>query len=133
MLALGAVVLTGCQSAEKKLGRGINNFTEPLRLGELRRSTEQTYLWEGADVAKTRGVIHGVNRTIGRTVVGAFEIITFPLPSEPYFKPEHPVYPDSFKPGLLDTSTVRTDTSLGFQGGDVAPMFPGSRYKIFTD
>ncbi|MEI6355657.1 MAG: hypothetical protein WCP53_00995, partial [Verrucomicrobiota bacterium] len=62
-----AVLLTGCASAEKKLGRGLNNLSEPFRMGELTRSYEQSYLWDGSDVAGSRGLIHGINRTIGRT------------------------------------------------------------------
>ena len=129
-----AALLTGCTSAEKKLGRGINNLTEPFRMGELQRSYEQSYLFDGSDVAGTRGVIHGINRTIGRTAVGLVEVVTFPIPSDPYFKPEHPVYPDSYKPGPLSTSTLETDTALGFDGtGDIAPMFPGSRFRVLGE
>ena len=128
-----AVLLTGCASAEKKLGRGLNNLSEPFRMGELTRSYEQSYLWDGADVAGSRGLIHGINRTIGRTAVGAFEVVTFPIPSDPYFYPEHPVYPDSYKPGALDNPAIQTDTRLGFDGSDIAPMFPGSRFKVLGD
>jgi putative exosortase-associated protein (TIGR04073 family) len=126
-----AALSAGCASAERKLGRGLTNLSEPLRMGELQRSFEQTYLWDGPDAAQGRGIIAGMNRTVGRTAVGLFEVLTFPVPSEPYFKPENPVYPDTYKPGILDTSAVRTDTSLGFDSTDVAPMFPGSRFKIF--
>ena len=129
-----AVLLTGCASAEKKLGRGLNNLTEPFRLGELQRSYEQSYLWEGTDVGGTVGVLHGINRTIGRTAVGLVEVVTFPIPTDPYFKPTHPVYPDSYKPGVLDSSTLHTDTALGFDGtGDIAPMIPGSRFRVLGD
>jgi len=131
-LMAGLVALaTGCASAERKLGRGLNNLTEPLRLGEFGRAYEQAYLWDGPDASTSVGMIKGINRTIGRTVVGAVEVLTFPIPSKPYIKPEGPVYPDTYKPGILDSSSVRTDTSLGFDSTDVAPMFPGSRFKIF--
>ena len=66
ILAGAAVLLTGCASAEKKLGRGFNNLTEPFRMGELSRSYEQSYLWNGSDVGGSVGVIHGFNRTVGR-------------------------------------------------------------------
>lgn len=123
---------TGCMDAERKLGRGINNLMEPVRLGEMRRSVEQTTLNEGADVGKTVGVIHGFNRTVGRTVVGAFEVVTFPLPSEPYIKPSNPVYPDSFKPKHTSTSSLETDNYIGFDtSGDIFPLSPGSRFHIF--
>ena len=131
ILAGAAVLLTGCASAEKKLGRGFNNLTEPFRLGELSRSYEQSVLWDGADVGGSVGVIHGFNRTVGRTLVGAFEVVTFPIPSEPYFKPEHPVYPDSYKPGPLDNPILQTDTRLGFDGSDSASLIPGSRFTVF--
>ncbi len=133
VLAVAALALTGCQSAEKKLGRGINNLTEPFRMGEMSRSIEQSSLWDGPGVGGVRGALHGLNRTIGRTAVGFFEVLTFPLPSDPYILPAGPVYPDSYKPGSLDTSTLRTDTAMGIGGGEVAPMFPGSRFRIFDN
>jgi putative exosortase-associated protein (TIGR04073 family) len=131
LLVVVAALSAGCASAERKLGRGLTNLTEPLRWGEMSRAYEQTYLWDGPDAAYGRGTIKGINRTIGRTVVGAVEVLTFPIPSKPYITPENPVYPDTFKPGILDSSAVRTDVSLGFDSTDVAPMFPGSRFKIF--
>ena len=133
ILAGTALLLTGCANAEKKLGRGIVNITEPLRLGELQYSYEQTYLYDGPSVASTRGFIHGMNRTIARTAVGAYEIVTFPIPTDPVIKPVGPVYPDSFKPGPTDTSTITTDRILGFDGQDVAPFIPGSRFTIFGE
>ena len=35
------------------------------------------------------------------------------------------------KPGILADQTFAHDASLGFSGGDIAPMFPGSRFHIF--
>ncbi len=126
-----AALATGCASAERKLGRGINNLSEPIRMGEIQRSMEQSYLWDGPDATFAEGLIHGVSRTFARTAVGAFEVLTFPIPSDPYIKPVNPVYPDAYKPGVLDTSAVKTDTSLGFDSTDVMPFSPGSRFKIF--
>ena len=131
LVVVVAALATGCASAERKLGRGLNNLHEPFRGGEFNRSFEQSYLWDGPDTAYGEGALHGITRTIGRTVVGAFEVLTFPIPSDPIWKPVKPVYPDSFKPGILDTSAVKTDTSLGFDSTEVAPFFPGSRFKIF--
>lgn len=128
-----ALVLTGCASAEKKLGRGLTNLTEPLRLGELQYSYEQSYLYDGPGVASTRGVIHGLNRTIARTAVGAFEVVTFPIPTRPYITPNGRVYPDSYKPDATDSSTITTDRTLGFDGQDVMPFVPGSRFTIFGE
>ena len=142
-LAAAAAVLftTGCAGPEKKLGRGIRNTTEFARMGELRRSVEQAALFDGPYYAYTTGVIHGLNRSVLRTLVGVYEIATFPLPSyEPWLKPGNklmpdasvdPVWPDSYHPQLIELPTFETDTALGFSGGDVIPFVPGSRFRIF--
>jgi putative exosortase-associated protein (TIGR04073 family) len=80
LLVTVAAVLVGCTSAEQKLGRGLNNVSEPFRLGELQRSYEQGALFGGAH-GGTVGIVRGVNRTIGRTVVGAVEVLSFPFPA----------------------------------------------------
>ena len=130
--ALVAIFTTGCAGPERKLGRGMNNVTEFARLGEIRRSMEQTAIWESTDEAYTTGVIRGVNRSLARTAVGAYEIITFPFPPfEPIFLPSEPVYPDSYRPNLMADPTFGPDSALGFSGGDVAPFIPGSRFRIF--
>jgi putative exosortase-associated protein (TIGR04073 family) len=131
------IILVGCAGPEKKLGRGITNVTEFVRMGELRRSVEQAALWEGADVAYTTGFIRGFNRSVARTLMGAYEIATFPFPSyEPMFTNKFspkPVFPDSYKPNLIEDQTFAPDTSLGFAGGDVMPFVPGSRFRIFDN
>jgi len=139
---LGAVVLlavlaTGCAGPEKKFGRGVNNIYEPIRLAEMRRSIEQTSMSNPADVNYHTGVIRGLNRTLARTGVGIYEIITAPFPPyDPvftdYLNPT-PLYPDSYKPGLFEDSIFATDTSIGFSGGDVAPFIPGSRFRVFDN
>ncbi len=132
-----AIIATGCAGPEKKLGRGLANVTEPIRLGDLRRTMEQTAISEGPDVAYTKGFVKGLNRTIARTVVGAYEVLTFPLPDhglsnyEPLLKPTNPVYPDSFTPRILADPMFQPDSRLGFGSGDVAPWIAGSRFSIF--
>jgi putative exosortase-associated protein (TIGR04073 family) len=155
-----AVLTTGCSGPAYKLGRGINNFSEPFRLGEMRRSIEQASLWEGPHAAFTFGAIQGFNRTVMRTAVGVAEIATFPFPTPSYdafyvtgrqnkedvyiagpfrwdqvwsldWMTTEPRYPDNFAPGLLADSLFATDTALGFSAGDIAPFVPGSRFHIF--
>lgn len=150
-----AVVTSGCAGPEQKLGRGLNNLTEFVRLGEMRRSIEQTALWDGPATAFTTGAIRGFNRSMARTGIGAYEVLTFPIPSyDPLLAPKaalypdhsivtrsypyggldlpvNPVYPASYAPGLLSDSIFATDASLGFSSGDVAPMIPGSRFRIY--
>src|SRR5882672_7095624 len=101
-VAACAAVVAGCAGPEKKLGRGINNMLEFTRGGEIRRSMEQTALWDGTDAAYRTGFIRGVNRSFARTAVGLYEIVTAPFPSyDPVFLPQNPVYPDSYAPKLL--------------------------------
>jgi putative exosortase-associated protein (TIGR04073 family) len=140
-LVLGSALLVGCKGPEKKLGRGITNLTEFTRMGEMRRTVEQSALWGGPEAAYSTGFIHGMNRSILRTLVGAYEVATFPIPSyEPWLKPGNrfmpdatvgPTYPDSYRPGLVSDGVFETDINLGFSGGDTAPFIPGSRFRIF--
>ena len=131
-IAAAAVVLTGCAGPERKFSRGLNNATEFARLGEFRRSIEQTALWDGTDQAYTLGVMRGINRSLTRTGVGLYEILTFPIPDyDPIFLPEHPVYPDANRPNFVSDPSWGPDSHLGFSGGDVAPHVPGSRFRIF--
>jgi putative exosortase-associated protein (TIGR04073 family) len=132
-------LLAGCAGPEQKLGRGVANSAEIFRLGELRRSIEQTAIFGSPDQARTVGIIHGFDRTMARTGVGLYEIVTFPIPNHapgnygPIFRPADPVYPDSYKPNWGITSTLQPDAALGFSGGDVAPLIPGSRFHIFDN
>jgi len=130
-----ALLGTGCANTEAKLGRGIRNVTEFARLGEIRRSMEQTALFDGPDVAYTAGFFRGFNKSVVRTGVGIYEVVTAPFPPyDPVFTDymsENPLYPDNYKPGLIADSTFDLDTALGFTGGDVAPLIPGSRFRIF--
>ena len=152
-----ALALGGCAGPEQKLGRGMNNLTELVRGGEIHRSMEQTALWDGPNVAYTTGFFRGLSRSVTRTAIGAYEVVTFPFPSyDPLLTstnrvypdytvkngsypwggmvlPEKPVYPANYKPNLLSDSLFSTDTSLGFSGGDIAPIVPGSRFRIFDN
>jgi putative exosortase-associated protein (TIGR04073 family) len=139
-LGVGAVIallVSGCAGPEAKLGRGMANVTEVTRMGELRRSVEQTAVLNSPDAGYTVGVIHGFDRSVARTGLGIIDILTFPFP--PYhplftrhFAPE-PVYPDNYKPGLIADPIFETDTYIGFSGGDVMPFVPGSRFKVFEN
>jgi putative exosortase-associated protein (TIGR04073 family) len=134
---LTGLLAAGCAGPEKKLGRGMNNFFEIVRGGEMRRTVEQSALFDSPATAYTTGFVRGFNRSMARAGIGLYEIVTFPIPSyDPiatkYLKSE-PVYPDNFKPRLLADSMFATDTAIGFSGGDVAPMIPGSRFRIFDN
>lgn len=155
-LALGTLVFAGCAGPERKLGRGLANVTEFARFGEMSRSIEQTALWEGPERAYTTGVVRGFNRSLARTAIGAFEIVTFPIPTPTYdalFTPEGPIVPDYSvatyrenwgglalpeSPGTPDSysqiysSLPEMDTSsqLGVTSGEVLNGFPFGRFRV---
>jgi putative exosortase-associated protein (TIGR04073 family) len=135
LTALSALFATGCANTEQKFGRGLSNTFECVRLGEMRRSVEQTALFESSEAGYTTGFFRGLNRSIARTGIGVYEMVTAPLPpygpvATRYLTPD-PVYPDNYNPDLVEDSMFSTDTNLGFAGGDVVPMVPGSRFRIF--
>jgi putative exosortase-associated protein (TIGR04073 family) len=141
LTALAALFTSGCAGPEQKLGRGISNTMEITRFGDMRRSIEQKAVFESPSVGYTVGAIQGLDHTLTRTGVGVFEIFTFPLPMPgsgygpifPHYLQPGPVYPDSYKPGLISGSVLDTDTYTGFGGGDIAPFVPGSRFKVFDN
>ena len=134
-VALVGILASGCAGAQKKFGRGTSNMVEFARLGEIQRSMEQTALFDQPGHNFTRGFVSGFNKSLVRTGVGLYEIVTAPLPPyEPIFTDyltPHCVYPAGYRPGLIADSMFSTDSNLGFSGGDVAPFIPGSRFKIF--
>ena len=136
-LSLVAVLCIGCAGTEQKMGRGFSNMYEIVRGGEMQRSIEQTTLFDGPDAGMTLGFVRGVNRTLARTGIGLYEVITAPIPPyDPictrYLSP-NPVYPDSYRPGHIADVIFATDHSDGFSGGDVAPFIPGSRFRVFDN
>ena len=135
VVVIAGSLAAGCANTEKKFGRGMMNVFEIVRGGEFRRTMEQTAFVDGPDAAYGTGFMRGINRTLARTGVGILEIVTAPLPPyDPMFTDylaPGPVYPDNYMPGLISDSMFSTDTDLGFSGGDVAPMVPGSRFRIF--
>ncbi len=134
-LALTGALISGCANTENKFGRGMSNTLDIVRGGEFRRTVEQTALFEGPDASYTTGFFRGLNRTFARTGVGIYEVVTAPFPPyDPVFTDylsPGPVYPDNYTPNLVEDSLFATDSNLGFSGGDVAPIIPGSRFRIF--
>src|SRR5215813_10816662 len=122
VLGMAGALLSGCAGyqakVENKFGRGMNNTFDIVRGGEFRRTLEQTALFDSPDVAYSTGFVRGVNRTLSRTGIGVYEMVTAPLP--PYhpiftshFAPT-PVYPDNFKPDLIADPMFETDTYIGY-------------------
>jgi putative exosortase-associated protein (TIGR04073 family) len=101
-LVLLASLMAGCSGMEQKMGRGISNATEIVRLNEMNRSMEQGGLFYGPNVGITTGFVHGFDRTLARTGVGVFEILTFPFPIPTYgpiwtnYLSPKPQFPDTY-------------------------------------
>ena len=134
--ALAALFAAGCAGPEQKLGRGLSNTFEIVRMGELRSSVEENSVFPQSGYGYY-GLVHGLDRSLERTAIGVYEVATFPIPSyDPVltksFSPD-PVFPDSYTPGLPATTSFETDTYTGFSGGDVAPFIPGSRFQVFDN
>jgi putative exosortase-associated protein (TIGR04073 family) len=132
---IASSLATGCANMERKFGRGVSNTHEIVRMGDFRRTMEQTALFQGPEYAQTTGFLKGLNKTLARTGIGIYEMITAPIPPyDPlcidYIAPG-PVYPDNYTPGVLADQMFATDTYLGFSGGEVFPMVPGCRFRIF--
>jgi putative exosortase-associated protein (TIGR04073 family) len=131
-----ALVLTGC-GPERKLGRGMNNAFEIVRMGEMRRSIEMNAVMEDPSMGYTYGGYSGFHKSLTRATVGVYEVLTFPLP--PYgpiltgYIPAKPSFPESYKPGRISDPLFDTDTYTGFSGGDIAPFIPGSRFRVFDN
>jgi putative exosortase-associated protein (TIGR04073 family) len=136
VVLLAALFGTGCAGPTEKLGRGMSNTFEIVRMGEMRRSIEQSEVFNPGS-GFTSGLITGIDRSAARTGLGLYEIVTYPIPPygpelTRYLSPE-PAFPESYKPGRLSDRMFDTDTFTGFSGGDVVPWVPGSRFNVFNN
>ncbi len=150
-IAATTASITGCQGPEQKLSRGLGNTMEVVRWGDMRRNIEQGAVFTSPNINYSYGVIHGFDQSVKRIGLGVVETATFFIPNPHSANstqnahwdynsplctnsvPATPQYPDSYRPGLISSSTFDTDTYTGFSGGDVAPFVPGSRFEIFDN
>ena len=129
-----ALFASGCAGPETKMGRGINNLTDLVHFGEFEHAMEQTAVFSGPDAGATAGFFHGLNRTLLRGGVGIYEIVTAPIPPyDPIILPEWGTYPDNYKHGLFADPLYTPDANLGFGGGEIFPISPGSRFHVFDN
>ena len=134
-----AVVITGCAGPEQKLSRGLSNTFEVVRWGDMRQSVEQNAVFPAPGVGGgyTYGVVHGFDQSMKRIGLGLYEVVTFPIPAyHPIFTNSIPAQPqstDSYKPGLVSSTTFDADTYTGFSGGTILPIIPGNRFTVFEN
>ena len=77
--ALAAVFTSGCAGPEQKFGRGMSDSLEATRMGDLRRSVEQTTIFDSPSAGYTAPAhftltiqpMDGVAYTSGRGVTAA--------------------------------------------------------------
>ena len=79
MLVMAAAGPSEASTAFTKLGRGVGNLLTgwleiPAQIGQ---TSEADGSWAGLTIGTLKGLAFG----IGRTVMGAVEIVTFPLPN----------------------------------------------------
>ena len=62
----------------RKLGRGCANVVTGAI--EVPKAIQETFYDEGPVAAVSWGVVDGLYKFVARTVVGVYEIVTFPIP-----------------------------------------------------
>lgn len=135
--AVAGLLATGCAGPQAKLGRGINNTMEVLRWGEMGRSIEQESLFDSPNSGFTAGAVKGFTKSIARTGVGLYEIVTSPIP--PYgpnctnYLAPNAQFPDSYHPGLRDAQSLNSDDRIWFSGGSILTWLPGNRFRVFDN
>ncbi len=89
LLVLNLAVPAYCNTAIKKLGRGLSNIiTSPFEVVLQMSRVNNT---DGPMAGLTYGLLKGITMTGVRAVVGAYETLTFPIP-----------FPGDYKPILTD-------------------------------
>jgi putative exosortase-associated protein (TIGR04073 family) len=80
----------------RKFGRGIANITTSAF--EIPKSIQESLYDDGPVAAATYGLFDGIFKFVVRTVVGVFEVVTFPIPIPadyaPIVEPEFLFSPD---------------------------------------
>ena len=70
----------------KKLGRGLSNVA--FGWLDFLKGIESVGEENNALAAVTWGPIYGAGQAVTRTLVGAYEVVTFPFPGQPIVEPE---------------------------------------------
>jgi len=69
----------------RKLGRGVCNIATSVI--ELPKSIQESFYDDGPLAAATYGILDGLYKFVARTVVGAYEVVTFPIPIPAHYAP----------------------------------------------
>lgn len=92
---------TGMADANRKLGRGLANLT--MGWMEIFKGIQEVDRNQNTIAAITWGPVYGLGNAISRTATGAFETLTFPIPTtaEKDYRPI--LEPEFILPGTNDT------------------------------
>jgi putative exosortase-associated protein (TIGR04073 family) len=73
------------QNMLRKLGRGAANVATSVL--EIPKSIQESFYDDGPVAASTYGILDGIYKFAVRTVVGVFEVATFPIPFPSEYMP----------------------------------------------
>ena len=73
------------EAVRYKLGAGFSNML--LGMGEIPKNVINTANESNALFGVTGGVVKGILHTMGRTLAGAVDVLTFPAPTKPITTP----------------------------------------------
>ena len=73
------------QNMLRKLGRGVSNIATGAF--EIPKAIQESFYDDGPIAAVTYGVLDGIYKFMVRTVVGAYETATFPIPLPSDYRP----------------------------------------------
>ena len=69
----------------RKLGRGTCNILTSFI--ELPKAIQESFYADGPLAAVTHGILDGLYKFTARTVVGVYEVVTFPVPIPAHYAP----------------------------------------------
>ena len=110
----------------RKLGRGVSNIVTSIF--EFPKSIQETLYEDGIIAAGTYGILDGVYKFTLRTLVGVYEVATFPIPFPadyaPIVDPEFMFSPDyeyvvggyGYEVNFLDKSSCKLKNLHFFMG-----------------
>ena len=136
--ALAALFTTGCAGPDHKLGRGFNNTFEIVRMGEMRRTVEQTTVFESPGIGCHRRLRSRLRpypgshrpRPVSKWRPSRCRLTTR---FSPNISSPNRCSRTATSPAVISDPLFDTDTYTGFSGGDIAPFIPGSRFTIFEN
>ena len=96
LMIINMASMSYAQEMTRKLGRGVGNILTGWI--ELPKNVYDTSVDSNVLAGVTLGLVKGVGMTVMRTVVGAYETVTFPIP-----------FPEDYRPIVEPEFVIETD------------------------